>query len=93
MPNYTQIYYHIVFSTKRREPTLTKPNLEKLYRYLWGILNNHNGHLYRIGGVEDHVHALFVHVTDVQLDGIGVIVEPLGGSPQPAGALDLLGNF
>jgi REP element-mobilizing transposase RayT len=27
-----------------------------LYKHIWGILKNKNCHLYRIGGVEDHIH-------------------------------------
>ena len=31
---------------------------EILYKYIWGILKNKNCHLYRIGGVEDHIHII-----------------------------------
>lgn len=58
MSTYTQIYYHIVFSTKERIPALTADHREELFRYTWGILKNKNCHLYRIGGVEDHIHIL-----------------------------------
>ncbi len=58
MSTYTQICYHIVFSTKNRQPVLTPARREDLFRYIWGIINNHEGHLYRINGVEDHVHIL-----------------------------------
>lgn len=56
MSTYTQILYQIVFSTKNREHTLDKPNREELYKYIWGVLKNKNCHLYRIGGITDHVH-------------------------------------
>ena len=57
MSTYTQILYQIVFSTKKRERTLTtKENRTELFRYMWGILKNKNCHLYRINGVEDHIH-------------------------------------
>jgi len=58
MSTFTQIYYHIVFSTKNREPVLLADKRENLFRYAWGILKNKDCHLYRIGGVEDHVHIL-----------------------------------
>ena len=58
MSTYTQIYYHIVFSTKERVRALTADSREKLFRYIWGILKNKNCHLYRINGVEDHLHIL-----------------------------------
>ncbi|MCE5331467.1 MAG: IS200/IS605 family transposase [Bacteroidales bacterium] len=56
MSTYTQSLYQIVFSTKDREKTLIKDNREDLFRYIWGVLKNKDCHLYRIGGVEDHIH-------------------------------------
>jgi putative transposase len=58
MSSYTQILYHIVFATKGRRRVLDKPRRDDLFRYLWGVIKNHDSHLYRIGGVEDHVHIL-----------------------------------
>jgi len=55
---YTQIFYHIVFTTKERRPVLAKERREDLFRYVWGIIKNKQSHLYRIGGVEDHIHIL-----------------------------------
>jgi REP element-mobilizing transposase RayT len=64
MSTYTQIIYHIVFSTKNRQPVLRSEVQEPLCRYIWGILKNKDCHLYRIGGIEDHVHILTsVHPT------------------------------
>ena len=56
MSTYTQILYQIVFCTKNREPILMKENRPELFKYIWGILKDKNCHLYRINGVEDHVH-------------------------------------
>ncbi len=56
MSTFTQFLYQIVFSTKYQEKTLNESNQEKLYRYIWGILNNKRCHLYRIGGIENHLH-------------------------------------
>jgi len=56
MSTYTQILYQLVFSTYKREKTLAKDNWKELFRYIWGILNKHRCHLYRINGVEDHIH-------------------------------------
>lgn len=64
MSTYTQFLYQIVFSTKDRNPALVKPNRKQLYKYLWGILNNKKCHLYRINGVEDHLHIItHIHPT------------------------------
>lgn len=53
---YTQTLYQIVFCTKHREPTLTKENRRHLFAYMWGVLKKHNCHVYRINGIEDHLH-------------------------------------
>ncbi len=58
MSTYTQIYYHIVFSTKERAPVLTAANRDQLFRYVWGIIRNRDCHLYRINGAADHLHIL-----------------------------------
>jgi len=56
MNTYTQIIYQIVFGPKNHEKTLVPENLQELYKYIWGVLKNKKCHLYRIGGVSDHIH-------------------------------------
>ena len=64
MSTFTQILYHIVFSTKNRDRTLSKEKRKPLFEYIWGILNKKNCHLYRMNGIEDHIHiATSVHPT------------------------------
>jgi len=64
MSTYTQILYQFVFSTKNREKTLIDINRKELYKYIWGILNKKQCHLYRIGGMNDHIHIVtHVHPT------------------------------
>ena len=64
MSTFTQILYHIVFSTKNRERTLTKKNRPQLFKYIWGIIENKHSHPYWINGVDDHIHiATHIHQT------------------------------
>ncbi|MCB2194559.1 MAG: IS200/IS605 family transposase [Bacteroidetes bacterium] len=64
MSTYTQIIYQLVFSTKGRERSLSESGQEKLYSFIWGILKNKKCHLYRIGGIEDHIHIIaHIHPT------------------------------
>ncbi|HET56482.1 MAG TPA: IS200/IS605 family transposase [Ignavibacteria bacterium] len=56
MSTYTQILYHITFATKQRRHALKKENRTKLFKYIWGLLENKNCHLYRVNGVEEHLH-------------------------------------
>lgn len=59
MSTYTQIYYHVIFSTKHREKVLAEEKCEDLFRYIWGLLKNKECPLYRINGMADHLHLLF----------------------------------
>jgi len=52
----TNLLYHIVVSTKNREPIITAPIRENLYRYIGGIIRGEGGVLLEIGGMPDHVH-------------------------------------
>ncbi|MDR0863528.1 MAG: transposase [Candidatus Symbiothrix sp.] len=62
--SYTQIYYHIILRTKGSEKSISQHNVAHLYRYIWGIIENRKGKLYRINGIEDHIHILAsVHPT------------------------------
>ena len=64
MSTYTQILYQIVFATKNHEKAMIESGQEKLYKYIWGILKNKKCHLYRIRGVEDHLHIItHIHPT------------------------------
>ena len=55
----SKILVHAVFSTKDRRPFLKDRVLrEELYKYLGGILKDHDCQPIIIGGVEDHVHVL-----------------------------------
>jgi putative transposase len=59
MPSsFTQLSYHIVFSTKNRQPFLTKELRPRVYDYMGGIVRGQGGVLCGIGGIEDHVHLL-----------------------------------
>jgi REP element-mobilizing transposase RayT len=54
-----QVYVHIVFSTKNREPFLNdRAFRERTHAYLHGICENQGSPSLKIGGVADHVHLL-----------------------------------
>ena len=64
MASYRQLYYHIVFGTKSRKPTIPDVHCQLLYKYIWGILENKKCKLYRINGSKDHIHLLVdIHPT------------------------------
>ena len=58
MSSYRQHLYHIVFRTKHNLDTIKQDNVNELYAYITGIIKHKNSHLYRINGIENHVHIL-----------------------------------
>jgi putative transposase len=55
---YSALHYHVVFSTKGREPWIT-PDIEKhVWAYLAEIADLHGMTALEIGGLDDHVHAV-----------------------------------
>ena len=55
----SNVLVHLVFSTKHRHPRITQEIRRELYPYLTAVLKNHDCPVLQVGGVEDHVHALF----------------------------------
>jgi REP element-mobilizing transposase RayT len=58
MSSYRQLIYHLVFRTKDSLPTIKQDHADQLYAYISGIIKHKNSHLYRINGVENHLHIL-----------------------------------
>jgi REP element-mobilizing transposase RayT len=55
---YTQLYFHVVFAVKGRDNAISPNWKEDLYKYISGIISNHNQKLMIINGMPDHVHLL-----------------------------------
>jgi len=55
---YLSLYYHLVFSTKNREPSISAEWRGKLHEYLGGSVNGLKGQSLGVGGTDDHVHLL-----------------------------------
>lgn len=53
---YTNLLYHLVFSTKNRLPLIAPTLQHDLYSYIGGIVRGEGGVLLEIGGMTDHVH-------------------------------------
>ena len=58
MSTFTNLLFHIVFSTKYRKPIIESVWQDQLYGYVGGIIREHKGTLLSMGGVSDHVHLL-----------------------------------
>ncbi len=70
MGTHTHLLYHIVFSTKGREPLISYPTREPLYSYIGGIIRERRGICIEIGGVMDHVHILARFRPSISVSGM-----------------------
>jgi putative transposase len=52
------LYFHLVFSTKNRQPLIDDDLQARLYEYIGGILRAEKSVLLAAGGMPDHVHLL-----------------------------------
>jgi putative transposase len=55
---FSQIYIQLVFAVKGRESLISSTWEEKLYRYITGIIKQHNQKSIAINGMPDHIHIL-----------------------------------
>ncbi len=56
--SFTNLLYHIIFSTKDRRPIISVDYQPRLYSYIGGIIRETGGISLGINGTEDHVHVL-----------------------------------
>jgi REP element-mobilizing transposase RayT len=55
---FTSLHYHIVFSTKNREPWIEVSIQERIWSYLAAMATHHGMMALRVGGLEDHLHLI-----------------------------------
>ncbi len=59
MPStYLSLHYHIIFSTKNRQPLIANEWRSRLHEYLGGTVRGLDAIPEAIGGIHDHVHVL-----------------------------------
>ena len=56
--SFTNLLYHIIFSTKDRRPLIALDYQPRLYEYIGGTIRGLGGISLGINGMEDHVHVL-----------------------------------
>jgi putative transposase len=52
----TSLHYHVVFSTKNREPWITVDLEQRIWSYLARIAVHHDMTALKVGGLDDHLH-------------------------------------
>lgn len=64
---FSQIYLHIVFSTKNRVDWIDPQIEDRVWAYIGGIARKHKMTAIQVGGIDNHIHAL---------TGIPTIISP-----------------
>jgi putative transposase len=72
---FTNLLYHLVFSTKDRQLLLTPELLVEVCGYMGGIVREHDGVLLDAGGMADHVHLVIKLKPDVSISELMRLVK------------------
>lgn len=56
--DYNNLYTHFIFTTLHRLPVIAEKVRERIEKYITGIVNNNDSHLYAIYANPEHVHFL-----------------------------------
>jgi putative transposase len=57
---YSNLFYHIVFSTKGRKNLIDSHIEERVWAYIGGIARKHEIIAVHVGGIENHIHILIL---------------------------------
>ena len=55
---YSQLFYHLVFSTKGRIKLIDTEIEGRVWSYIGGVARKHNLTSLQVGSIEDHIHSL-----------------------------------
>ena len=56
---YTQIHIQTIFTVQNRQSLIKNEWKDELYKYITGIIKNHEHKVLQINGMPDHIHILF----------------------------------
>lgn len=62
-----KIYIHLIFHVKTTSPKIQDGDIDRIHSYIGQLVNNTGCVDIQVGGVEDHVHVLFLLSKDVTL--------------------------
>jgi putative transposase len=68
--SYARFLYHVVFSTKHREPWIDPSWRSELHAYIGGVVRNRKGDLLAVGGIPDHIHLLMRLAADRSISDV-----------------------
>jgi putative transposase len=72
---YNNLYTHFIFSTLHRLPVIQEKHRQRIEKYVTGIVNNNDAHLYSIYANPEHLHFLISRSPKLSEEGIATIVD------------------
>jgi putative transposase len=55
---YSNLFYHLVFSTKNREDFISPGIENRVWAYIGGVARKHKMTALQVGGTDNHIHVL-----------------------------------
>lgn len=71
---YNNLYTHFIFTTLHRLPLISAEHRERIEKYITGIVNNNDSHLYAIYANPEHVHFLVSRSPKLSEEELATIV-------------------
>ena len=68
--SYTNLNYHIVFSTKERRPFMTPQILPRVSQYVGGVIRNLEGVPLAVNGMANHLHIATVATPKIAISDL-----------------------
>ena len=66
----SKIYIHLIFHIKTTSPPIRQEDIERVHCYVGQLVNTTGCKVVRVGGVNDHVHILFLLSRDVAISHV-----------------------
>ena len=66
----SKIYIHLIFHIKTTSPAIIQEDIEHVHCYVGQLVNTTGCKVVRVGGVNDHVHILFLLSRDVAISHV-----------------------
>ena len=61
----SKIYIHLVFHIKTTSPAIRETDFDRVHSYIGQLINATGCKVVKVGGVDDHIHALFLLSKDI----------------------------
>lgn len=71
---YNNLYTHFVLTTLHRQPMIREQHRNRIEKYITGIVNNNDSHLYAIYANPEHVHILVSRSPKISEESLATII-------------------